>query len=268
MADNLPQTVGASQLPAGIEEFAERDAGSGVSTRAEDNLVPLIYVLQDGSPQVKERDEDYIVDAKAGDIWLRASLDPIAKGGEGIWAQPCAFYTDVVEWIPRKKGGGFVARHDVMPSDVKETADEENPNRVVYVRPNGNECRETRYHVVNVFGRGTPQPYVIPLSGTGHTFSRQWMFMMNGVQIKDKKAPSFSRLYNIKTKLKTNAAGEWFTFTIADSQWVPSLDAYNAGKALFDAFERGEKKAEAALDAERASDAAEKTAVKDEHPEF
>ena len=44
-AAGLPQPSASASPPAHLAEYAERDAGQGVSTSMDDNLVPLVYVL-------------------------------------------------------------------------------------------------------------------------------------------------------------------------------------------------------------------------------
>lgn len=233
-----------SALPAFMADRAAQDAGKGVSTDREDNQVPLIYVLQALSPQCNKRNNAYVEGAEPGSIWLRNSPDPIVPGDGGLLFQPCAFQKDWVEWVPRDNGGGFVGRHDTLPADAKEVADPKNPNKVRYVLPSGNEVIETRYHVGFVIREGhTPMPYVIPLSSSGHTVSRQWMFMMNSKMLgADKKAPSWACYYRLKTKERSNKRGEtWFTFDVSDAGWVPTLHDYERGAALYEAFASGER---------------------------
>lgn len=236
-------------LPAHLAKKMEEHSGEGVSSKQEDNLVPLVYILQAQSPQVNKRSADYIDGAEAGHIWLRNAPHPIVPGDTGILFQPCHFSKDWVEWVPRDNGGGFVARHEDRPPEAEETKDPQNPNRVKYVMPNGNEVIETRYHAgFVVLDDGSVLPYIIPMSSSGHSVSRQWMFMMNSNQLpKGDIAPSWSKLYRLKTKERSNAAGTWFTWDISDAGWVDE-EAFDRGTALFNAFNTGEKKAETPMD--------------------
>lgn len=227
------------------------DAGKGVSTAQEDNLVPLIYVLQSGSPQVKKGDPSRIDGAEAGDFWLRNAGEPIIKGETGILFQPCYFTKDWVEWQPNR--GGFVGRHAKLPDDAERQEDPRNPNKVSYVRENGNEIVETRYHVGYVLTEngGGAQPFILPLTSTGHAVSRQWMFMMNSKQLDDgTKIPSWGCLYRLKTKVRTNTMGSWFALTVEDAGYIDSETDYDRGAALYQAFSSGAKKAEAPVGAE------------------
>lgn len=234
------------QLPATILEQMEGDAGKGISEAQEDNLVPLIYALQKGSPQVNKRDDAYIEGAEAGDIWLRNASQEIVKGQEGITFQPCYFFKDWVEWIPRDAGGGFVGRHVVPPPEAKKQVNPKNPQAAIYVMPNGNELIETRSHVGFVLTPDGPLPYVVPFKSTGHVVSRAWMVLMNAKRTpQGKKAPPWAFLYKLSTKFRKNEFGDWFVLDAKDAGQIKKVEDYTRGKALYEAFASGAKQAEA-----------------------
>jgi len=235
-----------NSVPSFLQERISADAGKGVSNLAEDNLVPLIYVLQAQSPQCNKRSPEYVQDAEAGSIWLRNSGLAAVNGEEGVIFQPCYFSKDWVEWVPRTAGGGYVGRHDDRPSEAVEKPDPQNPNKTNWTLPNGNTVVETRYHVGYVIQEdGSAFPYVIPMSSSGHTVSRGWMFLMNGKQMGGARAPSWACLYRLKTKERTNAAGTWFTWDVTDAGWVQTEAEYNRGADLNEAFASGSKKMDA-----------------------
>lgn len=259
--ENLPAVADAPGLPAELQARLAADAGAGISTDQDDNLVPLIYVLQAQSPQCNKRSPDYIENAAAGAIWLRNSGLPAIDGDEGILFQPCYFSKDVVEWVPRSKGGGFVARHDVRPADAKEVPDLVNPNKTRWVRENGNELVDVRYHVGFVIINGHAMPYVIPMSGSAHTVSRGWMTLMgNKAAGGGKAAPSWACLYRLKTRERTNAAGTWSQWEVSDAGWVQTLADYERGAMLNASFASGEKRVEVPL-ADEAADGGHENAA-------
>jgi hypothetical protein len=228
--------------PAELANRFAADAGKGLSTDQADNMVPLIYLLQAGSPQVKKGDPNRIEGAEAGDFWLRNATDPIIKGEDGLLFQPCYFEKDFVEWQPNRQG--LVARHRDIPNDVTEEPHPKNPNRKILVRENGNEIAETRYHIGRILNRDPPLSYIITFTSTGHTVSRNWMFMMNSKQYRGVKVPSFARSYWLNTLVKTKGPDSWFMVTVKDGDWVSAED-YAAGEALYNAFNTGAKVAEA-----------------------
>jgi hypothetical protein len=256
----VTQEVATTDMDAELLHRMKTDKGGGLSKDAADNLVPLIYLLQPLSPQVMKGDPARIDGAEAGDIWLRNAEDPIVKGEEGMVFQPCGFWKDIVEWIPNR--GGFVGRHDIscLPnvtlnkrwtgslSDVQEIQDEDDPNAWPrYIRSsNNNEVVETRYFAGNVYfddGR-LPLPFIIPLSSTGHSFGKQWMFLQNSQTLPDgtPNDKSWVFLYRLKTTMKTNAKGSWYTYTVTKERAVKNMAEYDRGQALHNAFASGDKK--------------------------
>jgi hypothetical protein len=200
---------------AKINEMMKADAGKGVSTAMEDNVVPLIYILQALSPQVqKKKPESYIKDAEAGMIWFRGTKD-LVNGDDGMAVVPCHFNKVWIEWQPNR--GGFVARHDEKPANAVMKEDIENKKKF-WGLPNGNIVVETREHVVIVLDVfDTPTPFVIPMSGSGHKASRDWMTLQNQKRNPDDptlKAPSYGFIYRMKTLFRTNDQGDWFTWII------------------------------------------------------
>jgi hypothetical protein len=226
-------------IPAHLVNRMQEDAGKGLSKDQADNVVPLVYVLQALSPQVQKRNSSYLEGAEAGCIWLRNSDDPIVSGEEGILFQPCFFNKDIVEWIPRDSGGGFVGRHKVLPTQAKAVEDPKG-RRTRFVMPNDNELRETRYHFGYVYEHGgQPMPYVIPMSGSGHQVSKAWMTLMNSKG----EFPSWAHVCRIRTRLNVNNLGEWFGWDISIERWA-NEDEYDLGKKLFASLSAGQRQAE------------------------
>ncbi len=251
-AEQLPmkKQSAAVAVPTTDEEFErmlEADAGKnkGTSSKAEDNLVPLIYILQSNSPQVNKRSEAYIEGAEAGDIWLRHAANPIVKGDEGIVFLPAYYFKDYVEWIPRDDGGGMVGRHPKLPEDAVVEQDEKRPNRIINKTASGNDLVLTANYAGYVISDdGPPLPYMLPLKSTGLTVSRTWMFMMNQKLSKGgRPLASYANTYRLTTKHRKNKEGEWFILDVSD-EGPASKELYMMGRALEAAFASGEKRAE------------------------
>lgn len=243
--------AGSAAVPAFLQEKMKTDAGKGVSSLAEDNLVPLIYIGQAMSPWCNDRKPDYITGARPGCLLLRGYSEPVIDGEEGFLFQPCFFYKDIVEWVPNR--GGYVGRHETWPEDTEDYPNPKNPNSILKRRKsNGNDLVETRYHAgFVVLEDGVALPYVIPFSSTGHTTSRQWMFNMNSKQVAGSVAPSFACFYRVTTKMKSKGNDSWFALDIKDAGWVDT-EAYERGEKLHNAFASGEKKADAPMEQEPA----------------
>jgi hypothetical protein len=243
----LPTEISPNTLAEQDEylELTAKHAEEGVSFKAEDQLLPLIYALQSMSPQVQKRGDNYIEGAEAGDFWLRNALNPIRKGEEGIIAIPVTMIRTWIEWLPNR--GGFVARHDEPPADMvaKIIRGDDGRERQVTARGNGNLIVDTREFYIMVDG----DPYVLPCSSTKHTFARQWQTMFH--RFKHPKTgkimPAFAHRYRLSTVPASNALGKWFGLKFEDAG-ESSITELKAAIAFSEAVTKGERKAEAPID--------------------
>lgn len=236
----VKETQAVAELPDFLQASMLEDAGLGLSQQQEDNTVPLIYLLQANSPATKKSNPAYVEGASAGDIWKRNSVHrELVPGDEGFLFQPCFFEKVWIEWRPNR--GGLAGIHKEKPVDAKEeSVMVEGRERKVWMRENGNTVVETRQHV----GLAEGEPYVISLSSTGHSVSRQWMQQMNQHMVPGTtdKAASFSRKYRLTTVERSKDGNSWFIFKVTDAGWV-SPEEYMQGRNLHKAFDSGIKKA-------------------------
>lgn len=253
-------------MPSYLAEVAGADAGRGVSTSAADNIVPMVYVLQPLSPQVDQSSPQRIEGAQPGMIWLRNSPVGVVPGDQGILFQPCHFEKVWPEWVPREKGGGFVARHknwgatakDVerfkgrvdLGEDIPDIGDADfkvDPatRMKLWSRPNGNDLRLTRNHAgYVVINENRALPYVLPLTGSGHGVSRSWMYSQMSKRLPDGRIlPSWACLYRLTTRQRQNQKGRWYQLEPADAGYVDAA-GYARGKELNTAFMTGAMAAE------------------------
>jgi hypothetical protein len=244
-----------------LKKMAAGDVGKGTSTAQEDNLIPLLYVLQGLSPQVNKRGEAYVEGAEPGDIWLRNAPKEIIKSEEGLIFQPCAFSKNWVEWVPREQGGGRrgMFNYEDMkfdpetkkatlktPSGVVELKvdyRDGNTNVPLFKMPNGNDLVETRYQTGFAEVDGKSLPYVISFKSTGHTVAKEWMGkQLQHSQIDGKNPdPSWLYFYKLSTKMRKNKDGEWFVLQISDTDRVATAEEFQRGKSLYTAVMAGEK---------------------------
>ena len=171
-----------------------------------------------------------------------------------------------MEWVPRDNGGGFVGRHKELPAAARRETDPKNTNRVRYTLPNGNELKETRNHAgfyIAEDGSG-PLPYLIPLTSSGHTVSREWMGLMNRQRIPgtSQKPDAWCCYYRLTTKQRHNKDGDWFVLVAENAgpngapMWVETEEDIVRGASLYEAFSSGAKQAAAPDAANEASEEA------------
>jgi hypothetical protein len=236
------------QVSEELVNMMREDTGKGVSTRMEDNIVPLVYVLQAQSPQAQKKKEEYVDGAEAGSIWFRGTK-VVVSGDDGFPAVPVCFSVVWIEWMPNR--GGFVARHPDRPAEATLKTDPENPKRKFWALPNGNVVVETREQVIialDVFD--VPTPFVIPMSGSNHAASRDWMTKQNSKSVPgfpDEKAPAFGYIYRLKTKFRTNDQGDWYMWDVDDENGVKTpqndVGVYRLARQIEKDFNSGKLKA-------------------------
>lgn len=234
-----------ASVPAHITRAAEEYSGAGVSYRAEDNIVPLIYLLQANSPPAMRGHDRYVEGASAGCIWLRNAPPEIAviDGDVGYAFQPCNFRTDWIEWLPDR--AGFVTRHESRPAEArqKDVEGDDGNVRKSWVMPSGNLVVETRQ--ISGFVHGVldePIPYTIPLYGTGHSVAKQWNTTMRDWRVGGKCPPIWAHLFRLTTKLNTKNNNSWYQYSVTHEGYVESAEDLERGRILNEAFVSGEKR--------------------------
>ena len=255
---NVPAVRGASTEVADNDllKMMSAEAGRGVSTAMEDNVVPLVYILQALSPQVIRGNQKQVKNAKPGDIWLRGTTITF-DGEEGILIQPCHFSKCWIEWMPNR--GGFVARHNERPAEAVLTdhPDPQKEGQKVWLMPSGNIVAESREHVVFIHDDKLPrpQPFVIAMAGSQHTASRNWMGLMNNNVIPgtDKIAPSYGFLYRARIVARQKDDYNWFGWEITHGDetsegtaplMVSSAEHYKMGRKMFEDINSGALRAD------------------------
>lgn len=233
----------ASALPAALAGMMQEDAGKGISTAREDNVIPMVYILQPLSPQINKNNAEFIERSEPGQVFLKGFVAPLVPGEEGIVFQPCAWRKAWIEWVPRSAGGGFVKDWGPdRPAEAREVKDPDDPQQKrVRIKLGSNDLVETRYYAGIVHVGEQRLRYVIPFKGTGHTIAKTMMTTMgNKLLPGGGAAPSFSNLFRLKTTHKSNKAGEWYQFVPIDMGFVQTPEDYQLGKQCHDAFNSGE----------------------------
>jgi hypothetical protein len=215
----------------------QRDAGRGVSTKAEDRLIPLLYVLQTGSPQVDQRGNNYVQDAEPGDFYLRNALQPIRSGIEGLDVIPCKMLRRWVGWLPQRRG--LVAEYEKPPAGtefriIKDNSG--NDKEIMVQASTGHIIEDTRQFFLRIGG----QSYMFPCTGTRHTFAREWQTHFNQLYDEDGNLlPAFAHHYRLTTRPIDWANFRWFGVKFEDLGDVTDMAEYDAAEQLCSNIERG-----------------------------
>ena len=114
--------VAAGTAVAGVEDPAlialmAKDAAKGLNFTADDLAIPRLYLLQDMSPQIKDRNPEFVPGARPG-MWFNTVTRSVYGGFEAI---PLKYLRRYVAWRPRNpdgSGGGLV-RGDVPYAEYR-----------------------------------------------------------------------------------------------------------------------------------------------------
>ncbi len=214
------------------------DAGAGFEgTTAKDLSIPFLSILQPLSPQVQEQNPK---DAESGQIFNTVTRE-LTDGDEGVLFLPCHKEGPIwVEWVPRKKGGGFVGLHDPESDAVKQGSpimnDEGKPTRKL--RHGENELIETFYAYGLLLdpedGVTTMGFAVVSFTSTKIKAYRDWITAMYTYRVstpggKKVNPPLFANRSRLKTFKRTTDAGTWYNFQIEPFNETWAQGALNPG---------------------------------------
>lgn len=237
---------------ADYSAYAE-DAGAGYENQtSEDISVPFLEILQSNSPETQVEDgprPGTIINRTTGEIW---------KGSEGIAFIPATTSHVVVEWVPREKGGGIVATHELDSQLIQQVRSSQPLGK--YRHPeNGNDLIET-FYVYGIMVDGDQfYPAVMAFSSTRIKPYKDWMFRARSIVIalpdgrKITKLPLFSHRYRLTTVAAENNKGKWHTLQVRfdgenaeAARIAPNHELYILAKQLCQDVNEGRKVADTA----------------------
>lgn len=241
------QPRAGGQMVPGIamasQEEMEELAGvgnAGVSDDVNDRGVPLLAIVQKGSPQLdKKKDEKFIEGAEFGDVFNNITKKVYKAEEEPIIVLPCFFRMVWKEWVSRDEGGGYRGAHprdtpllrDCKPFTHPETGKVRND---IMILPSGNELHQTvDYYCVL---EETWQQIVIPMASTNLGASRTLQTLLDEQklqigelpgQVQFRPKPGYWSRVSLKTVYKDDGTYQWY-------QYSPSIVGPNESRALRD----------------------------------
>lgn len=234
------------QIPEG---FAPGE-GVGISDDPNDNLIPMISVLQPLSPQLDETNSKYIEGAKAGMIMLKNSPEGgLVPADVGFNFQMCHFKKVWIEWVDRERGGGFAAMYNDKDGKPDFAKAKVNPdNKFEYINPEtGNKIQDHRNHVGYVILKnGNALPAVISYHGAGISESKKWMATTPRHHKNGSRTNAADFLWHMVATLKSNAKGRWYDLEAKRRLGLVSPEQQKKGLELAAMHARGEVNADMA----------------------
>ena len=236
---NLAKKNGKKDLVVGniSADLIMSNVGKGLENiTSEDITIPRLAIIQANSPQRKKKDEKYIENADEGDVFNTVT-GQLYK--EPLTVIPCAYRKSYVEWIPREKGGGFVATYDVRPSDT--TTD---PTTRKSFLKNGNQLVDTAEHYVVIKkDDDTYEQAVLTMTSSNLTVSRKWntLLKMKKINVKGQMIdpPSFMYEFTLSTVEATNDQGTWQKYKIEEVGQIDKKHLFIAAETLSKSVDTG-----------------------------
>lgn len=221
-------------------------AGKGLQNISNDDVtIPRLAIIQSGSPQRKKKDEKYIDGADEGMIFNTVTNELYKDSLEVV---PCGYRKTYVEWVPREKGGGLVAVHDLKPE--KATTDPK--TRKTYLGEN--QIVDTAEHFVLVKTSEGYAPAVLTMTSSNLGVSRKWntLLKMKKINIKGQmvEPPSFLYMFKLATINAENDLGSWYKYKLDEIGQVSSKDVFSQAESLSDSINTGKVKASEPVDTE------------------
>lgn len=219
-----------AELQISLEDMAA-DTALGGKVGIQDIGVPFLYILQTNSPQVNPDHPKYIKGAAAGMLYVTV-LEKVYDGREtGLPVIPCYYERQLVEWVPREKGGGFVASYDTSDPIKDKAKPTVVQDKEVLALPNGNILQDTAYWYLMIKGGPAWQQLVMPFKSTYLKHSRKWNADLNTTYIpnSDRIAPRWLFQWLLKSQREQRDQYVWSAPLITQGPMVNQAQ-YDAAK--------------------------------------
>jgi len=181
-----------SMLPdqMGLQDFSLRDLN-----------ISMLRIIENNSPQKKRNKPQYMPEAEEGDI-LDIALGTLHKD---FFFLPLKHVKRWVEWIPRERGGGFVANHKVPIQTDEE-----------FKLPNGNELTETSYFLGWMLHMDGSKTFcIIPMEKTRLRDARNFNTLITSEKdAKGNRIPIGFRIFKVSTGPRQRAQHEYYGWDI------------------------------------------------------
>lgn len=233
------QASGGAVMSAADAALMAEDARAGmenIGTR--DLAIPRAKLLQDLSPECKKREDTYIPDAEAGDIYDSVN-GILIKGDVGFEAILVAYRSSYLEFIPRAKGGGFVADHGANPAALLSKVQKGDKSEIF--TPGGNELVLTGEYLALILDEetGGHKMSLLGMAKSQLRHSRQLNTWITTLKVPDGQGATFTpgmfyRTYIFKTAPERNKKNDtWMGWVIEPGRVVLGLPAPFDGRALY-----------------------------------
>lgn len=196
-----------------------QDDGSGFENQTQaDYKISWLTVLQSLSPQVKAPKDGGIEGARPGNLFITGDDQLHDPDETDLVLIPCCTEHVFVEWEPRAKGGGFVARYSINDPVVLEAKAKGKFGALKTVAEN--DLVETFY--VYALTEHDQNPVIIGFNSTKIKVYQEWMTKLRKHQINvggsRQTPPLFANRCLFSTIAQHNNKGDFYNFKITPAE--------------------------------------------------
>jgi hypothetical protein len=229
--------------------MAEMEADKGLRQEfdAAQLVIPRVSILQDLSPQVRERDAEYIKGAKPGLFFnsLAKSLDTM------VTLVPSKFLVRYIAWRPRKDGGGLVSQ-TLTIEEVEENFDPDGIGKwkgLMAPRPGEPAVSVEVIETPEWYGMAKGKdwdwmPVAISFPSTKSKAARWMNSTINMTKAQGKNGTftpaAFFHQFSFTTAVEQKGDDQWFSFVPVQDGYCMDAQVRGEAKELKLSFERGE----------------------------
>lgn len=209
-----------------------KHAGAGLEDLDKPSKMPLLNIIQQMSPQINPKKDQFIDGSKAGDIFFAPTSEILDQPIDFL---PVALKTVYVEWKPMDQGGGIIGIH---PLDIRNRKDlgYEQGRKTQYDEWLGsNELKKTTYVLGLIELDGERTDAMLALTSTGQRVARKLQddiikFRYTG-DLKDVKPTVFAREFKLTAAYEENKNGDgYFNWKLSE----PRVLDFDADEALLE----------------------------------
>ena len=241
----------SSNLPAGVDADLAREMADNVDHQevfdSDQLTVPRLALLQDLSPETKERNGAYVPGARPGLILnkLKRAVD------DKVRFVPAKFMVRYIAWRPRADGGGLVDQ-GLTRQECEDNFESDGIGRWIgMIKPRAG-AEAVKVEIIQTaewvgFAKSVSYdwtPVAISFPGTKAKVVRDINTTIDVARMefdgkRFKPAPFFHE-FEIGSFLDRSGEDEFFNFTADWSGWCQDKSVRDEAKALKESFERGE----------------------------
>lgn len=195
------------------------DQPTGWDEEAKTSQVPYLNLLQGLSKPVCGDEEELVEGARPGRLYNSGT----GQLYDEVVILPAMEQVLEVEWIPRDRGGGFVARHSPTEPWVKALRDGQKIGKIILPQE-GHELVKTLYlWAVRIENGEVAEPIVVPITSTKWGPYGKWRKQAGAFTLelddgRKKKLEVWHSLLWIGTRSETKKGNNYFNFVIRPAE--------------------------------------------------